>query len=167
MAQARPHHYNFAHTQLRRAAHEAPGELMRVLASPGARSYLVRLWNAIGDGLPDEYRVPAAGLRVRVVDLDHQRRLATVVCPPPAAPTEAHMVGVVFEPRPRLLGLFPRSPRLRYFTLEVAEGEPHPRLCEWEMGGAFGQAGHVHHAETPAPSEQAFREAIERRLAER
>ena len=38
--QSRPQHYNFAHTQLRRAMHAAPGELMRVLR-PGGRLAVV------------------------------------------------------------------------------------------------------------------------------
>lgn len=163
--QSRPHHYNFAHTQLRRATHEAPGVLMRVLASPGARSYLVSLWNAIGDGLPEEYRVAAAGLRVRVVDLDGRRRLATVVLPPPAHVTEAYMVGIVLEARPRLLGLFRREPRVSYFTLEYDGGEKRTRLCEWEMQTGFREAAHIHHGPGPAPSEQAFRESIEARMS--
>ena len=162
---SRPHHYNFAHTQLRRATHAAPGELMRILASPGARSYLVSLWNAIGDGLPEEYRVAPAGLRVRVVDLGVRRRLATVVLPPPAHATEAYMVGIVMQARPRLLGLFPRSPSVSYFTLEYDGGGKRTLLCEWEMQTGFREAGHIHHGPGPAPSEQAFREAIEARLS--
>jgi hypothetical protein len=160
-AEARPHHDNFAHTQLRRAARDAPGELMRVLASPGARTYLVTLWNAIGDSLPEEYRVAAAGLRVRVVDLDVHRRLAMVVLPPPEHATEAHMVGIVLEPRRRLFGILPRRSHVRYFVLERAEGESKTALCEWPAA----ESDRVHLGAGPAPSEQAFREAIEARLA--
>ena len=69
--------------------------------------------------------------------------------------------GLEFEPRGRLLGIFPRRPHVRYFTLERAEGESRTALCEW----ASGQSDHVPLGDGPSPSEQAFREAIEERLA--
>ena len=147
----RRHHYMFAHRTLPSAAFRSGPDL--VVAGREGRLTLDRVWDNLGQTLPETERLPADGLRV-----DHHRLAAhdvlVVTLPRPEGPAEAHLAAIAVADD---------AERVRYFTLEEArspiDGARYTVLAEWTSDGR-----HVNYGPGPDPEPAAFTAAISAHL---
>jgi hypothetical protein len=148
---ARRHHYLFAHRAL-------PGTVLRhgadlVAAVRDGRLALDGFWDQVGQTLPEDERLPSAGLAVSDHHIDDSDVLL-VTFPVPVGPPEAHFAAIA---------LSTHDGRVRYITLErgliPADGTRYTVLCEWT-----GEH-HVNLGAGPEPEPDAFLSALRPILA--
>jgi len=148
---ARRHHYLFAHRAL-------PGTALRhgadlVAAVRDGRLALDGFWDQVGQTLPEDERLPSAGLAVSDHHIDDSDVLL-VTFPAPVGPPEAHFAAIA---------LSTHDGRVRYITLErgliPADGTRYTVLCEWT------DEHHVNLGAGPEPEPDAFLSALRPILA--
>lgn len=145
MADARAHHYRFAHQLLPQFARDAGHRVLDGTPPGDVTPNLVRMWTGFGESLPAADRLPADGLtaqRLTYGGID----LLLVTLPAPAAPPEAYYAAIA-----RAQG----STECRYFTLEhtvdVLTGN------SATMYGGWSERGHLNYGPGPeTPGVDAF-----------
>lgn len=151
----REHHYSFAYVALRSMAFRDPAQLFAVVASDGPR-FLQWLWGKVGQQLEAEAVGTLAHTFVAPAALTIGEAKALVVTlPTPAAAAECWFVALVLPP----------DGALAYYTLELGarmDGEPRTVLCGWTADGI-----HRNYGDGPAPTIEAFAQALERLIAPR
>jgi len=147
----RQHHYEFAHVVLRAIVFRA-GRLMLDLAANGGLTALVHeSWDRVGEGLPEERRLPSDGLRGERIDTP-DLSAAVIILPPAEHIAEAHLVALVSDPAD--------AERIDFFTLErtwTSDGEPATALGQWTRDGR-----HLNLGDGPDPEPRAFLDALAR-----
>ncbi|MGC4044175.1 MAG: hypothetical protein QM758_10280 [Armatimonas sp.] len=158
-AEARLHHYIFAHEALRDLMFDNDGLALK-LHTEGGQQMLLSLWEKVGQRAIERgtgEMLSPEGLEAFTDEFktakDHVAFITIVRLPEPMGVTEAYYVGLIA--RPMLGG--PRQITLRYFTLEVGfrTGEPRTVIGEWDEEGI-----HHYHGNGPFPDPEAFAEAI-------
>lgn len=164
-ADARRHHYDFAHRVLPQLVHRAPREFLEAVRREG-EGFLGRVWENAGRGLPVAERLPPAGLAAWV-ERAADSEVVLVALPEPEGATEAHFVAAIVLPaRKGWFGKGKGKEGARYFTLErteEADGSAGTALGEWRIGSR-GEAIHANHGTGPRPERAAFLAAICRLL---
>lgn len=157
MSKPRCAHYQLAHVALRSVALQDPLSFMSLMASEKAFAVLASLLEQVAEHCADEeptfdaddltlHRVRVLGSPCLVVEM-----------PQATAPAEAHFVAAWLA-----MNDGPETAQLRYFTLEAAE-DSNPAstvLGEWDSEGK-----HLNYGAGPAPSVEAFAQAITAQVA--
>jgi len=135
-----------------------PGTALRhgadlVAAVRDGRLALDGFWDQVGQTLPEDERLPSAGLAVSDHHIDDSDVLL-VTFPAPVGPPEAHFAAIA---------LSTHDGRVRYITLErgliPADGTRYTVLCEWT------DEHHVNLGAGPEPEPDAFLSALRPILA--
>lgn len=140
----RQQHYLFAHKILPQIVYQNPQKALGLLTSTEARPLLLRLWERLGEDLPEKERLPAMGLGCHSRVLEDGRIVVVVRMPPPERMTEAHFVGFLFTPGEKMLFFFQKPPTASCFTLEHSfqlDGTPRTVLGGWTPEGAHFNMG--------------------------
>jgi hypothetical protein len=144
----RPHHYAFAHRELRAIARRFAGGLPELARSGRMDAALAMTWDRVGDRLAEGDRLSREGLAASPSGGAAGSQVVLVTMPRPAHAAEAYFAAIVVA-----------GGRLaRYFVLEhgwTARDEPRTVLCEW------GERGHVNLGDGPPPDAAAFLEALQ------
>jgi hypothetical protein len=151
MTSPRCAHYQLAHVAIRSVAFQNPYDFMSLMASDKALEVLASLLEQVSEHCEGEEPLELRDLAI------HRTRVLGSPClivemPSAELPPEAHFVGVWLTANDG-----PETGQVRYFTLEAAD-EQHPDrtvLGEWSDTG-----DHLNHGAGPAPSLEAFIEAI-------
>lgn len=160
----RAQHYHFAHTELRRRAHEDPDGLVEKLSDPECEAFLNDLWSRVGNEFrnssdePEPEPISPEGLDACAARVAH-RPAAIITLPPPRATTEAYFVAVVLNHDLDEAPKGPPEPPVYFFTLEKGfslDDAPRTVFCQWE--------DHVHRnfGDGPPPQPRAFLDQIVR-----
>jgi hypothetical protein len=167
LPQPRGQHYEFAHVALAEAIISNPDGFLDELAGSGGEDMLAEIWRRCREKFPSsEDYVDRAGLAATVEQLPSGPRCAVVEMPPPERMGEAYMVAAVVVPGGKLLGLFPRPPGVRYFTLELSyrtKAERTTSLFEWRYSDSGGRS-HVTRGTGLAVDRAAFLAAVDEHL---
>jgi len=151
MSSPRCAHYQLAHVALRSVAFKNPYDFMSLMASDQGLEVLSSLLEQVREHCDGEEVLELNELAI------HRTRVLGSPClivemPPAEVPPEAHFVGVWLTANDG-----PETGQVRYFTLEAADEEHPDRTLLGEWSDA---AEHLEHGAGPAPSLEAFIEAI-------
>jgi len=104
MEQPRQQHYHFAYTALpsKIFAGRVPSILLATYPS-GLVCVLFRLWEVLGEQLPQEQRAPVEGLKVTAHRIGGKHVVLLVHMPPPERMLETYFIAIVFTPSVRYL----------------------------------------------------------------
>ncbi|UGT40001.1 hypothetical protein LTV02_28730 [Nocardia yamanashiensis] len=149
---ARAQHYQFAHRLLAHMARSRGAELVKRVAPENWTAALTDWWNGLGSTLPAADRLAPTGLSGRLIERDGSR-IVLVTLPEPTASPEAYFAAFVVPPE---------AGECRYYTLEYSVdplgGEPYTTLGQWSDGS------HINMGPGPAPTAEAFLDAIAPRV---
>jgi len=156
MRDPRHQHYAFAHVALPSLFFRDPEAFIAIL-NESKGNVLNDLWGYVGQNMRWPHLVTAGGLGCEIRNLDAQTTIALITLPAPQAITEAYFVALVYRPQKR--GVLPaREALARCFTLECGievGGGSRTVLCEWTKDHM-----HINRGDGPAPTPDAFLEAI-------
>ncbi len=145
LPQPRGQHYEFAHVALSETVRSDPEGFVSDVRKSGAGGLVTEVWKRCRQKFPSsEDRVDIEGLDASAEELPCGRSCAVVTLPKAGRMGEAHMLAVVVMPAERILGLFKKSPAVRYFTLEVSydsDQNETTAFCEW----VYPKGGGKHH----------------------
>jgi len=145
LPQPRGQHYEFAHAALSETVRSDPEGFIADVRGSGAAGLVTEVWKRCRQKHPSsEDRVDMEGLAASAEDLPCGLSCALVALPAAERMGEAHMLAAVVMPAERILGLFRKSPAVRYFTLEVSfdsDQNETTAFCEW----TFPKGGGKHH----------------------
>jgi hypothetical protein len=99
--------------------HSQTNQFMKYLEKDGAK-FLNFWWNHVGDQLPEEKRVPAAGLSFEVEKIDDKTKLVIITLPTPKEDRDPYFLGFVAKPEKRILWV--RLPTTLGFALIRDDG---------------------------------------------
>ena len=139
-----PHHYAFAHWQMRQALFTAPDWLF-AMAHKNGDALVVWLWEQTPKMFPAVIEEPfPAGLGWGLQALGDDLLALWIGMPEPREPTQVHQLALTRRTL-RGPGGAPDGMAYRCFTLErrqdLGAGEPPPVLCEWRHAGEHLNTG--------------------------
>jgi hypothetical protein len=141
LPQPRGQHYEFAHVAMSETVRSDPEGVVAAVRESGAGGLVTEVWKRCRQKFPSsEDRVDIEGLSATVEELPCGRSCVLITLPSAERMGEAHMIAAVVMPAARILGLFKKSPAVRYFALEVSfdsDQKQTTALCEW----AFPKGG--------------------------
>jgi hypothetical protein len=142
----RPHHYAFAHRELPVVARRFAGDLAAIVRSGDMDGALAATWDAIGEHLPPDDRLPSDGLSASLHEVAG-REVVIVTMPRVEHAAEAYLAGIVVA----------SGELTDYFVLEhgwTVTDEPRTVMCKWD------ERGHVNLGDGPLPNQADFLAAI-------
>jgi hypothetical protein len=143
---SRRHHYLFAHRVLPSTALRFGADL--VSAGRDGQLALDSAWDRVGQDLPEDERLPSAGLAVSHHHID-EHDVLLVTFPPPVGPPEAHFAAIA---------LSTRDGQVRYITLE--RGLIPLNDTQYTVLGEWTDDAHLNLGSGPQPQPDAFLSAL-------
>jgi hypothetical protein len=153
MAEARAHHYEFAHRLLPGLFLSDPDRFLRTLEG-GDVSFLEFLWDDVGKKLDPSEVLQKKGLQYTIRSIDEYSTAVFVTMPPPDATPEAYFVALTIQKEDPGLDTSARCLTLEYsmdFQTEMAITV----LGEWTLDGK-----HLNLGLGPEPTEGEFVSAV-------
>jgi hypothetical protein len=115
---SRPHHFGFVFKVFYDFVKYDPLKFRKAARDGQLTQILRHLWTRVGDGLPEEHRLPADELKCETDEAGGRARVF-VILPPAERFCECLFIAVVFKPD----GLFIKSKEFSVFTLEQSVPE--------------------------------------------
>lgn len=100
MDKNKSHQWNFVFEVLPALFHSQTDSFVKYLDKDGVK-FLKFWWDHMGDRLPAEKRVTAAGLTFEEEDLNEKTKLITIILPSPREDGDAYFVGLIPKPERR------------------------------------------------------------------
>lgn len=100
MDNKKSHQWNFVFEVMPALFHSQTDSFMKYLDTDGAK-FLKFWWDHMGDRLPAEKRVSAAGLTFEKDDIDSKTRLIIITLPSPKEDGDVYFIGLIPKPERR------------------------------------------------------------------
>lgn len=153
------HQWNFVFDAMPALFHSQTNSFVKYVDKDGVK-FLKFYWDHIGDRLPENKRVSAAGLATEKEDLDDKNLLITITLPSPKENGDVYFIGLI--PKPERRFAFVRFYTSTMFVLIRKDDVDQPNRTSF--GEVTPKGNYIERGIGLKPTKQDFKRIIKNRL---